>query len=86
MEVTLHIPDEIATHLGKGESDISRRALEALAVDLLKTGRITEAQLCEMLGLHRMELDGFLKAHGVYHDYTMDDLERELEGLRRLGI
>jgi hypothetical protein len=31
-------------------------------------------------------LDGFLKAHGVYEDYTMEDLEREREGLRRLGF
>jgi hypothetical protein len=34
----------------------------------------------------RYELDGFLKAHDVYEDYTLQDLEQELEGLKRLGI
>jgi hypothetical protein len=34
----------------------------------------------------RYRLDGFLKAHRVYEDDTIDDLERELEGLKRLGI
>jgi hypothetical protein len=32
------------------------------------------------------QLDGFLKAHEVYEDYTMEDLEKELDGLKRLGV
>ena len=32
------------------------------------------------------ELDGFLKAHDLCEDFTLQDLEQELEGLRRLGI
>jgi hypothetical protein len=31
-----------------------------------------------------MELDEFLKAHEVYEDYTLDDLDRELAAARRL--
>lgn len=86
MEVSLQIPDDIAAHLSAAGCDLSRRALESFALEELRTGRITGRQLREMLGLARIELDGFLKSHGVYHDYTMDDLDREIEGLKRLGI
>jgi hypothetical protein len=32
------------------------------------------------------EFDGFLKAHGVYEDYTVADIEREVEDVLRLGF
>ncbi|HEX4135012.1 MAG TPA: UPF0175 family protein [Bryobacteraceae bacterium] len=69
MEVTLQIPDVIAPHLTRDGGDLSRVALEAL-----RAGRITETQLRKMLGLARIELDGFLKAHGIYQEYTLEDL------------
>jgi len=33
--------------------------------------------VAERLGLSRYELDGLLKAHGVFLDYSMEDFERE---------
>jgi hypothetical protein len=33
----------------------------------------------------RHEIDGFLKAHGIFDEYTLQDLERELDGLKRRG-
>lgn len=67
--------------------DLPRRALEALALDEFKCGLITKPELRRALGFATgHQLDGFLKAHEVYEDYTMQDLDRELEGLKRLGI
>ncbi len=34
----------------------------------------------------RYELDGFLKARGVFLAYTMENLRREQETLDRLGV
>ena len=34
-----------------------------------------------MLGLARIELDGFLKAHGIYQEYTVEDFEQEQQAL-----
>jgi len=52
-----------------------------------KAGRLTEAQLRQLLGLQTREaLDGFLKAHEVWLNYTKEDLERERAALRRLGF
>jgi hypothetical protein len=76
MEVTFEIPDELAGSV-TAAGDLPRRALEAFALEELRDGRITEPQLCERLGLARIQADGFLKSHGLFHDYTMADFERE---------
>lgn len=88
MDPTIHIPDELVPHLG-GESahdELERRAQEAFALGEFKSNRISKVQLREMLGLERIELDGFLKANGVHEEYTLDDLERELQAIRELGF
>ena len=67
--------------------DLSRRALEALALEEFKSGHITKPELRRLLGFGtRYQLDGFLKSHGVYEDYTMEDLEQELDALKQLGF
>jgi hypothetical protein len=87
MEVTLHIPDDVAQRLSASGSDLSRRALEAFSLEEYKAGRLTEPQLRQLLGFQtRDALDGFLKAHEVWLNYTMEDLERERAALRRLGF
>lgn len=86
MEVTIQIPDDLAAQLIAGGSDLSRLALEGFALEELRAGRITEPQLREMLGLARIELDDFLKSHGVYQDYTWEDFEQERQELKELGF
>ena len=84
MDVILHVPDDLAERLGR---DLPRRALEALALEEYKLGHLTEVELQRLLGFEtRAALDGFLKAHEVYIAYTLDDLERDREDLRRLGL
>jgi hypothetical protein len=40
-----------------------------------------------LLGLQtRYELDGFLKTHDVWMNYTIDDLRREVAALQQLGF
>ncbi len=65
MEVTFQIPDELAGAVNAAD-DLPRRALEAFALEELRVGRITEVQLCEMLSLARIQVDGFLQSHGVF--------------------
>jgi hypothetical protein len=84
MQLTLQLPDELAAHLG-GEAvhdELERRALEAFALEELRAGRITELQLRKMLGLARIQLDGFLKSHGIYEDVTLEDVERDVADLK----
>jgi hypothetical protein len=80
------IPDALAARLG-AEADLPRRALEALVLEAYRAGRLTNLELREHLGLEtRHDMDGFLKEHGVYEEYTLADLERERDSLRRLGF
>jgi hypothetical protein len=86
MEVTIHIPDDLATRLGAANS-LPRRVLEALAVDEFRLGRLTQADLRRLLGFAtRQALDAFLKAHEVYLPYTVEDLNRDRDDLERLSL
>lgn len=87
MNVTVEIPDSLAQSLRAVGGDISRRVLEALALEEYKSGRLTEAELRQVLGFEtRYELDEFLKRHEVWLDYGEEDLARERATLERLGL
>jgi hypothetical protein len=87
MDVTVRIPDEIAARLCAVGGVLSRRALEALALEEYKRGRLSKPELRSLLGFDtRYQLDGFLMAHEVYEDYSIDDFEREHATLRKLGF
>jgi len=86
MTVTLEVPDDIAQALAS-HGDLSRRALEAFALEEYKSGRLSQARLRRLLGFQtRYELDGFLKEHGVLIDYPVEEFDREMESLHRSGF
>ncbi len=88
MNVSFDIPDDIASRLetvAPGES-MQRRALEGFALEEYRSGRISKAEMRRMLGFGRYDMDGFLKAHGLADEYTIEDLERDRETLQRLGF
>jgi hypothetical protein len=83
--ITVELPDSITENLGISKNDLSRTALEAIALEGYRSDRLTGFQLREMLGFEtRLELDTFLKAHHVDLEYTFEDLEREQAALNRL--
>jgi hypothetical protein len=86
MHVTVEIPDDLATRLAAGR-DLSRETLEALAAEAYRLDRITKPELQRLLGIETSyELDGFLKVHDIWIEYTLEDAEREQRSLDRLGI
>ena len=87
MELTVHIPDDVAHRLNADGGDLSRRALEALVAEEYKHGHLTKPDLRRLLGFETSDqIDGFLKAHDIWIEYTKDDLEGERAGLARLGF
>ena len=60
MEVILHNPDDIANRLSAASGDVSRRALEALALEGYREQTLTLYQVSEMLGLSRVETEDLL--------------------------
>lgn len=78
MTCRLLIPDDIARCLGDSVEAVTRVALEALAVEGSRSGRLTTEQVRQLLGLGtRYEADGFLKQHAVYHPLTVEQVKRD---------
>jgi hypothetical protein len=87
VELTVQIPDDVARRLNASGGDLSRRALEALVAEEYKQGHLTKPDLRRLLGFETGDqIDTFLKAHDVWIEYSIEDLERERAGLRRLGF
>ena len=54
--------------------------MEALAAEGVRTGKLTVFQARRLLGIaSRFEMDGFLKAHGVFLDIAPDDVRRDAD-------
>ena len=85
MEVTVTIPEDIAAQLHTKWQDLPRAALESLAVEAYRSGTLTKMQIRRLLGFQTpMELDGFLKQAGIFLDYDLNDLEQDIETMRRV--
>lgn len=83
MNVAVEIPDEVARQLANRTGGVTRAVLEAVAVQAYRSGGITHAQVQSMLGLRsRWETEALLRSAEAYHDYTMDDLERDVAAFR----
>ena len=65
MEVTLYIPDDIAKRLSAAGGDVSRGALEAIALEGYREHTLTLYQISEMLDLSRVETEDFLGQHHI---------------------
>jgi hypothetical protein len=58
-----------------------------LALEAYRTRKISTALLRQLLGFQtRMQVDAFLKDHGVELEYAQEDLERDRETHRQLGL
>lgn len=87
MQVTLEVPEELARLFGTGSASLSRAALEALALEGLRSGKITVAQARKLLGIaSRNEMDGFLKSHDVLLPLTIGTVEQDAETAKRFQI
>ncbi|MDE3198599.1 MAG: UPF0175 family protein [Acidobacteriota bacterium] len=83
MNIAIDIPDDIGHVLAAHAGGVSRVVLEAVAIESYRTGAITPAQVQQMLGLRsRWDTESFLHRAGAFHDYTMDDLEKDIAAIR----
>ena len=80
MQVSLEIPEDLAGRIAADSGELSRAAMEGLALEAIRTGKLTVSQARRLLGIRsRYEMDGFLKAHGVFLDLTLEDVRRDSE-------
>ena len=72
MQITFEIPDSLAAQLAPADQSPARTALEAMAIEAYRDHRLTGYQLGQLLGIpSRYELDGFLKKHQVWLEYSL---------------
>lgn len=85
MDVQLQIPDDVARLIQSDQPDLSRAALEALALEGYRSERQSESQVRLILGFRtRNHVHVFLKTHNVYLNYSTRELEDDLESLKHL--
>jgi predicted HTH domain antitoxin len=80
MQVTFSIPDDLAPQIISEGKDPARAALEALALEGYRSEQISEAEIRQLLGLEtRMEVHAFLKEHGAFLHYSLEDAAKDRE-------
>jgi hypothetical protein len=87
MQLTIDLPEDVTESLRVSWGDVSRHALEALAVEGYRTGALTEAQVQRLLDLGtRFQMHALLKQFRVPYRYSQIDVEQDLAAQRDLGI
>jgi hypothetical protein len=85
MTVTIQIPDDLAGALVVSGQDPERAVLEAIALEGYRTERLSESAVRRLLGFGtRTQVHGFLKEHGVFMHYTLEDLEHDMREADRI--
>jgi hypothetical protein len=85
MEVVVHISDSIVASLPTRNGDLARDLLESYALEGYKSGMLTSNQVQELLSFETgMEVDAFLKSHGIPLEMTLEDLEAGRKALDAL--
>ena len=82
MTVNLEIPEEFARRLAPDDVSLARAALEALAIEGVRSGKLTVFQARSLLRIEsRFEMDALLKAHGVLLEVTVHDVQRDADAV-----
>ena len=81
--ITIEIPASIERHLKTewGDRALSRRALEALALEGYRSEVLSAGQVAETLGLSVWETETFLMAHDAWLHTTFEDFEADRKTL-----
>lgn len=83
--IAVDLPEDIAKRLESAWRDLSRGALEAVAVEGYRDGTLSREQVGRVLGLSFWETEAFLKERQAYLAYDEHDLEQDRRDLDRPG-
>lgn len=83
--IAVDLPEDIAKRLESAWGDVSRSALEAVALEAYRDGTIGREHVGRVLGLSFWETEAFLKERQAYLAYDEHDLEDDRSDLDRLG-
>ena len=81
--IELKLPDALTRALGGNNAELPRRILEAATFQQYAAGKITHAEVAEILGISRWETDALLKTRDVYPPGFDQEFENDLKELRQ---
>jgi hypothetical protein len=79
--IAVELPEEIAKRFESAWRDVSRGALEAVALEGYRDGTLTRDQVGQLLGSSLWETEAFLKQRQAYLQYTEEDLDHDRRDL-----
>lgn len=80
MQVTLELPEDLASLFGQDARSVSRSLLEALSIEGLRAGKLSVPQAKRLLGFSsKLDMDGFLKSHDIMLPLEIEDVLRDAE-------
>jgi predicted HTH domain antitoxin len=80
MTITVELPDDLETRPNPG-----REALEAFVIECYRTEKLFPRECRELLGMERIQFEGFLKQRGVMEGaYDIEQLQQDIETVDRL--
>lgn len=78
MTITVQLPDALGSLLFANGQEPTRAVLEAIALEGYRAERLSESDVRHLLGFEtRLEVHEFLKQHGVFIHYTLEDLDHD---------
>ena len=85
MTIAIDVPEDLMNRLQARWDNLSRRALEAVAVEAYRDGVLSTAEAGRLLGhASRWETEAFLHERQAYLHYTEEDLTSDAETLRKI--
>jgi predicted HTH domain antitoxin len=84
MILSVEVPDPIARSLSLNGPSSTRRALEMLALEGYREGKLSRGQVSEMLDLEFNETEKFLRDNGAMLGLSNEDYERSNAALQKL--
>jgi predicted HTH domain antitoxin len=84
MTVTIEIPKDAENILREAfGQDLARAAVEAIAVEGYRSGKLSTFEVQTLLGLEdRWETEAWLGSRGVPRSYGLEDLEADRQTIR----
>ena len=83
--IEISLPDALVKALGTDADNLSHQAVEALVARAYCAGKLTHAQVGEILGLDRWHTDAFLKNAKAFRPNEAEEFAQDLAALRRVG-
>lgn len=84
VNVAIELPEDVANQLQTQWGDLSRHALEAIALEAYRSDTLSRGQIQRLLNFASWwETEAFLKQGQAYLHYTEADLEQDIAALRQ---